>query len=189
MKKVLSIFLIAVFFLCSCEDTNKEHIKNAYNYLCDASVELEKLSDTIQTAWHYGIYSTTNDSTTNIKGLESKTGISAGSLIAGHLSALIDGEIVDADFSTPAECVYACIYAMSYYDAIHAICLAEEEIKNIDSNHKDYDSIKKFYSDARTFYDWLKDPDGNYNQATDTINDYNNKLKSHKNDLKLDYGD
>ena len=191
MKKVLSIILIAVFFFCSCEDVNKEHIKTAYNYLCDASVELENISDIIQTAWHYGIYNTTDSIEDNVRGLESKTGISAKELLSGAFRAVMLEEIDNQEFKTPAVCVYACIRAMgdSFESVSESINKAKDEIQIINSNNNDYESIKKYYSDALTFYEWLKKPDGNYNQAIDTINDYNNKLKEHKNDLKLDYGD
>lgn len=161
----------------------KEHMKKAYNSLCDSYKTMMKISDVIQTAWHYGIF----EKKQTVNGLSSKTGIS----VKAFNDAGLTFDFSLGDFSS---CVSYCVLAMSmdenYYSHVkECIDNAKNEIQNTTSEIDRYADMKNFYSTSLSYYEWLLNPQGNFNQATDSINEYENKLKEFKNDLEFDYGD
>ena len=84
-----------------------------------------------------------------------------------------------------------CLETNQMYEAAsESLSKAKEELRNVSSDDiSNYDTMKQFYTSGITLYEFLESPDGNYSQATDTMNSYLNEMKEYKNLLEFDYGE
>ena len=165
----------------SSEEDKTEHLKKAYKLLCDSSVTMENISNVIQNAWHFGIY----EDNPKLYKLADATGISE--------QALTDIGAKDFYLDEFSYCVNYCILAMQrdeayYQTAKNKIDEAKKEIQQATDDLNHYEDMKNFYSSSLSYYEWLESPTGNFDQATTSINEYENKLKEFKNDMEFDFG-
>lgn len=173
---------------------SKEQMKIAYTELTSASVKLQIIADSIQGAWHYGIYE--DDKTlmnfcdsTGLSETEVTDVFKGTDLESYNLYNKVYASEVFKDFNS---CVSVASLVMTkngtYDEAKQSIENAKTALQSVTDDLDYYKDMKNYYSSCLAYYEWLESPTGNFDQATDTINDYNNELKEYKNDMEFDYG-
>lgn len=162
------------------KDESKTHLKNAYNNLIYVNSELEAVSSTIQEAWYYGIF----EDNCSLAGLSSEIWIPASEFEKIDLSNF---DVYDFTSCVVAVCK---VYQSNgkFSDIKSNLDNAKSEIQSATDDIDNYEDMKNYYSSCLAYYDWLQYPGGNFNQFTDTINQYNIELNGYKNDLEFDYG-
>ncbi len=63
------------------------------------------------------------------------------------------------------------------------------KLSNEYSDYEYYPNLKDYYTTVNAFLDYCLDPDGSFNQAIDTINNYRNEARNYQNDLDFVFGD
>ncbi len=160
------------------------YLKQAYDYLCNATTKMSSIGNAIQGAWHYGIFG----DNASYSDLSLSCGVSASELSAAAERVFgFDIEILlqDMNYSVP---VTKEALSDKYSSAYSDIEKAKNSIKQATNDLDNYQDMKNFYSSALAYYEWLESPTGNFQQATDTRTDFENELTEFKNDLSFDYG-
>lgn len=211
MKKLINLFaILSITVTCvGCGDINTssnkdniekitttatttdpmEYLQNAYDNLVDLNYQLSNISDAIQGSWYYGIYK--KDKTTFLDWSLS-TGLNSSELKnaaedMGYSQTSLRSSYVDFNtFIFIAEKVMQ--DNGTYSKAEQTLNDIKKNLKSATNDLNDYDDIKKYYTSALAYYQYLKNPTGNYNQMTDTMNNYENELNEYKNDLSFDFG-
>ncbi len=161
-------------------DKGNEKLKDAYNKLNTASEKLCYISGNIQMAWHYGIF----EKNASFLGLANKTGFTEDDLRESGISEFHLDEFTNDILAVQ----YAMIKNGAYDEVEKNISEAKKLLQEVTSDLDNYTDMKNYYSTCNAYYEWVKSPDGNFNQATTTINDYEKELKDFRNDMEFDYG-
>ena len=165
----------------------KKNARKAYYSLCYASERMDKLAKVTLEAWYVGAQKITND-IEKMNLLIKRTGLTGSS---GE--KLIELRSMGNSIDTPYECIKICKKVLLQDDDNYTyvktnIDDAKECIQKISSDFDGYKDLKGFYSTASSFYDWLDEPTGTYENSVEMVADYQKELKKYKNDLEFDYG-
>lgn len=89
-----------------------------------------------------------------------------------------------------ASCVMAVIYAYQengVFEVVETLLGdAKQEMKQMSAQFSDYEhypNLKGFFTNTSALFDYCKSPEGSFEQAKDTINEYRNNARKYKNDL------
>lgn len=191
INKKFCVILVLIMAICTACSTNssssdagptdKDYMETCYHYLCKSAEKLEIVSGAIHDAWHYGIF---EDDYSAI-GLAEEVGLSYSSFTADEISILNTSE----SFS---DCVWAVIYAMEregyYSDISNMLDTAKEKLREVSEGSEEYEQLKDFYSSCVSYYEWVQDPTGSFDEYGVTMETYNAELKKFKNKLSINLG-
>ena len=200
MKRIAIALMSAVilFVAVSCgsyEGSNKtkgafEMSKEAYDAISVAYETADNMASDIYEAWRQSIYE--GDDLT-IWGLSSKTYISYDDLEAGINSYLKDtwlekyssdiGRIADMDSGFS----YIINMVIEGYElngnlenAKVSIDNAKSIMKEMSAEYSDYEhypALKGYFTSVNSLLSWCESPEGSFEQAKTTINDYRNEIR------------
>ncbi len=95
-----------------------------------------------------------------------------------------------------ASCVMAVIYAYQengVFEAVESLLGdAKQEMKQMSAQFSDYEhypNLKGFFTNTSALFDFCKAPEGSFEQAKETINEYRNNARKFKNDLDYIFED
>lgn len=57
------------------------------------------------------------------------------------------------------------------------------------SDYEHYPSLKKYYTETKSYFDFCKAPTGSFEQVKTTINDYRNDIREYVSDLDYIFED
>ncbi len=167
-------------------DKGNDELKKAYGLLVSASDKLKSMAKVIQNAWYYGIYGNNHKHT--YSGLAQQTGLSSSDIVEVCKNYGIFESNLD-EFSYDILIVKEVMNKKGYYEDVSSLINeAKTSIQNVTKDLDNYKDMKNFYSTCNAYLEWVSNPSGNFNQAQDTINNYEKEIKDYKNDMEFDYG-
>lgn len=146
-------------------------------------------------AWHYGIF---EDEDATVSGLATKTGLTTSELaeaISGYgiESATDQNFFLQIEFNYPVLVVYDVYRVRGTFDDIEELLeSAKSKLRTMSDDFSDYEyfpTLKDYYSKAFSYCEFSIEPTGSFNQLADTINDYENSLRTYHTDLDFVFGE
>ena len=212
MKRIaialMSAVILFVAVSCGSDEGSKktkgafEMSKEAYDAISVAYETADNMASDIYEAWRQSIYE--GDDLT-IWGLSSKTYISYDDLEAGINSYLKDtwlekyssdiGRIADMD-SGFSYIIHMVIegYELNgnLENAKVSIDNAKSIMKEMSAEYSDYEhypALKGYFTSVNSLLSWCESPEGSFEQAKTTINDYRNEIRDYQQDLDYIFED
>lgn len=191
----------------STESNNKiafENAKKAYDNISRAYVIIDKMASDIYEAWRLSIYEG-EDLTFSM--LAGKLSISENDLDKGVDNYLEDtafkyygksyiGTIADMDggFSYIIGMVCEAYSANPKLLRTAQISMdtAKKLMKTMSENYSDYEhypALKGYFTSVKSLLSWCESPDGSFEQAITTINDYRNEIRDYQQELDYIFED
>ena len=211
---ILVLLLMFALCACNGEQQAYEACKVVYENTRYAQEIAELLSSDIYQAWGVGIYERDEILEKGTKHLAKTLNLSSDELLegVGYANGMLwEGEWENLDddtkriykqqdslyFNLNKDKVFnACVIVVidSYIvngklkDAQNALEVASEQMKILSEKHSDYehyDKIKEYFAITKSFLDFSQNPSGNYEQAGETINDYEKRERDCINALEF----
>lgn len=163
--------------------------KSTFNDV-NKAVELTiSVMDSIYSAWHYGIFD--GDDAT-VQGLAEKANVDEDQLKTaikayGYDTDSKQNYFLRKEWSNCVSIIGDIYKANGTVDEISRLLgSSKSSLKSMSEEFSDYEyypKLKDYYSKANSYYDFAVSPTGSFNQLADTINDYENPLRTYKEDL------
>lgn len=199
---ILVIVVIAILVFLSIlnnkktkEITNKvyKNAKIAYNNLNNVVDDCCDMMDSVYNAWYYAIYE--NDSSKSVKGFALETNLNEVDVDSvlkalGYTSTYKqDLMIKSADFSTLVGLVVLVDTENNKISKIeNKLNSVKDTLQTMSNKYSDYEyypKLKEYYSKASSYYKFVSSPTGSFEQLANTVNDYENNLRTYKEDLQF----
>lgn len=176
----------------------------AYLNLCSAADLTISVMDSVYGAWRFGIYDADDStSSTVLTNLAKETSLSKSELEAGVKSLAESFDVSESnllsalvseskDISNWQFCLYVvheAYNANGVFDEIRTnIDAANNALKTMTANYDDYKhypALKEFYSKISSYFEFAENPSGSFQQLANTINDYENSIRTYRSDLSF----
>lgn len=177
----------------SVKEAQFESANSAYNDIVSASEICIDIMDSIYGAWHFAIYK--SDDYYGVNGIEEfadATNLSYSD-VTKALSDVLGFSNPSASYALLEDFNYA-IYIVEevykskglYTQAENLLASAKESLKSVTSEYSDYTgypTLKSFYSEVSSYLEFAESPSGSFSQLKTTIDNYETKIRTCKNDL------
>lgn len=179
------------------EDSNKEADKKSYEYeqaqkayaeLNKAAALCEGAMNVIYAAWYFAIYEGDKGDEFD---LSEATGLTYGE-ISDVLKSWGYSTADPIDYGSFNNTVMIAKYALIkrgvYSDAQACIDNAKTYLKEVTNEYADYTSyptLKLYYSEVSSYLEFAQSPSGSFSQLKTTIDNYETKIRTYKNDLSF----
>lgn len=180
-----------------------ENAKKAYEKLNDVADLCMKGMDDIYGAWYFGIYKASDSTTSNVYDNMAKETphLSSQDLKDGadYYGKLVGGVGYDMlariMVSTKTEgswqyCLYAAESAITLkgdYETINSeMDDAQNILQELTTTYDDYTyypKLKDYYSAVSSYVEFFKNPSGSFKMLSDTVNDYENNIRTFQSDV------
>lgn len=174
---------------------------NAYDYLVESHEMCVEVMDSIYGAWYFAIYEADDYYSLNscLRAFCSESNLSQGDTLEAIDMVLESSGIsnIDDDYRCAALQVpsYAVAIVVQVYtnNGVYAqinsnLSNAQTSLKTVTNNYSDYTgypTLKSYYSEVYSYYEFCESPSGSFSQLKSTINTYETNLKNYKNDLSF----
>ena len=178
--------------------------KKAFTSLCEANDIVVSVMNSIYGAWYFGIYKADDSSsTTIIINLAKEVALSESELNAGVTSMASRLSVKESTLKYAmnkgvgdSKAWEYCLYAVneSYivngsFDKIQTnINIANAALKTMTNDfddYKHYPTLKELYAKISAYYVFAQSPSGSFQQLKDTINGYENDIRTLISDLSF----
>jgi uncharacterized protein YceK len=205
MYKKATVLMMVIVTICNvllsgC-GSNKafDTAKEAYQSLCDAADSTIDVMDSVYGAWYFGIYESDDSFTSTIASdLAASTSMATSDIEAaikslGESSGLGDRLIYllfgDDAFHYCLSVVNEAYELNGTFDSINNnLDIANASLKTMTAkfdDYKHYPALKEFYSKVSSYAEFAQAPSGSFQQLKDTINDYENDIRTYRTDLSF----
>lgn len=180
-----------------------ENAKKAYEKLNDVADLCIKGMDDIYGAWYFGIYKASDSTTSNVfdnmaketphlSSQDLKDGADYYGKLVGGLGYDMMAKIM---VSTKTEgswqyCLYAAESAITLkgdYDTINSeMDEAQNILQELTTTYDDYTyypKLKDYYSAVSSYVEFFKSPSGSFKMLSDTVNGYENNIRTYQSDV------
>ena len=170
-----------------------ENAKEAFEKLNKvASLCIDGMDD-IYSAWHFGIYTADDCTTSNIYAkLANETSFSSSELkeaaatFSGLSADLVAYFLVD-DWQYCVFAVKQAITTRGDYDAVtNELAAAQaimQELTTVYDDYTYYPELKKYYAAVSSYVEFYKNPTGSFGQLATTVDNYETSIRTHQSDL------
>lgn len=174
--------------------------KESYQSLCDAADSVIDVMDSVYGAWYFGIYKADDSSTSKVvSDLAANTSLSTSEIDAaiksieestGFGESLFKYLLIDDDaFSYCLYVVKEAYELNGVFDSIkNNLDAANTALKTMTADfddYKHYPTLKQFYSKVSSYAEFSQSPSGSFQQLKDTISDYENDIRTYRQDLSF----
>ena len=169
--------------------------KAAYEKLKEVAELCISGMDDIYNAWHFGLYSADDCTTSNIyTELANETSFSSSELQEaaaqlGGFSAKTMAALLVNDWQYCVLTVKEAITMRGDYDTITAhMANAEKILQTLTKEFDDYTyypKLKDYYASVKSYVEFFTNPTGSFNQLVDTINNYENGIRTLESDVSF----
>lgn len=180
-----------------------EQSQNAYEKLKGAQEQCEIVMDDIYESWRWGIYDYDEDMDADeawrdlldellISDVDMENssvdeeGKGTGELMFG-LYLIINDD--DSRWQVPLNIVQEAYVSNGTIERIQTMLdEAREALKSVSETNSDYEyypTLKLYYSEVSSYFEFIKSPSGSFEQLRTTITDYENKIRTYSEDLSF----
>lgn len=184
-----------------CEEVIYQNARDAFEKLNQVADKCIEGMDSIYGAWHFGIYeasdvySTSADTfyysmSLDVPNFSSDDLESAAEIYAQALSARFNSPTSTKDLVRMSKndfnyCLYVVQTALDeagYFDLVEQnMADAEKTLQLLTNTYEDYTyypKLKEHYSTVKSYVDFFMSPSGSFKQLADTINNYENSIRT-----------
>lgn len=161
--------------------------KEAYDKITEVAELCIDGMDDIYGAWYYGIYKASDHSSYQAEYLADEVPDFTSSDIEAAMSALgySDGNL-RYSWEKSVYVIEHCLDVGGVYDALDSL-LAESlsilsELTEKYDDYEFYPKLKEYYAKVSSYAEFFKSPTGSFDQLADTINDYENNIRTYQTD-------
>ena len=170
-----------------------KNAKDAYEQLKDVANMCVEGMDTIYGAWYFGIYEASDTSTSSffIKMSLKVPGFSSDELESAAKNLGISASSASNKNNWQASILIAeeAISARGDYDTIaEKMDSAEKTLQSLTDDYDDYTyypKLKEYYAAIKSYVDFFTSPTGSFEQLKDTINSYENSIRTLESDVSF----
>ncbi len=189
---------------CNQSDPKEKEFESAdiaYFYLTISHQLCTEIMDSIYGAWYFAIYESDDYymfssclrafcSEANLNQDDVKKSIDKVLQKAGITDIDDDWRCVAMQVPSYAVAIVVQVYTdYGTYDSIDVnLSNAKEALKSVTNNYADYTgypTLKSYYSEISSYYEFCSSPTGSFNQLKTTIETYETNLRKYKNDLSF----
>lgn len=165
-----------------------ENAKEAYEYLNDVALICENGMDDIYGAWYFGIYEADDCSYSNFFNELSKY---TPNITSYDIEVVANANNVTVtsmrNWNTCVNVVQYAIDSRGDFNSIEKKMKGAEDVLQELTNEYDdytyYPKLKEYYAAVSSYADFYTNPSGSFKQLADTINDYENTIRTYKSDV------
>ena len=163
--------------------------KTAYDKLNEAASICIKGMDDIYGAWYFGIYKADDCTTLNLytKFAAETPHFSSSQLELAAKALNLNTYTVKSDWQYCLDVVEIAILADGSYDKLDFLLAdARSVLQELTETYGDYEyypKLKDLYSKVSSYAEFFKSPSGSFKQLADTINDYENTIRTYQTDI------
>jgi len=214
---VVMVMLVLISAVACGETKSKgafEMSKEAYNEVSAAYNVADNMSDDIYEAWRLGIQ---EGEDLTVRTLAEELHINESDLVEGICKYMLDDEYEIATeevlqkersdarrtFSTAVSLdsgwQYVICFVENAYEvngmldsAKSSISSAKTIMKDMSAKYSDYEhypALKGYFTSVNSLLSWCESPDGAFEQAKTTVNDYRNEIRDYQQDLDYIFED
>ena len=165
--------------------------KEAYEKLKEVAELCVSGMDAIYGAWYFGIYNASKSYTGMFDYQLScdVPGFSSGELEAARNALGISEQSAKKDWQNSLWIVEQAITMRGDYDTINAnMAEAEKVLQSLTEEYDDYTyypKLKDYYASIKSYVEFFLSPSGSFNQLADTINNYENGIRTLESDVSF----
>ena len=178
------------------ENTEKETqfaaANSAYNDIVSASEICIDIMDSIYDAWYFAIYESDDYSGYSLLyAFSNKVGFSTSEITDAMIALGLSSTsyYVLEEFNYTVHIVkQAYKNNGKYTEAENYLSSAKESLKSVTSEYSDYTgypTLKSFYSEVSSYLEFASSPSGSFSQVKTTIDNYETRIRTFKNDLSF----
>ncbi|GEM_PF-2029597 len=172
------------------KETVYNNAKEAYEKINEAADVCINGMDDIYGAWKFGIYDADDYSSLDIILLMMSMdtpNLSSSDLEAACNQLGFSASYLKSDFSYCVAVAQKAIEQKQLYaKAENALSSAFQLLQELTDEYEDftyYPKLKEYYSKVSSYFDFFQNPTGSFKQLADTINDYENSIRTLKSDV------
>ncbi len=175
------------------KETEFENANKAYENLVSAHELCVDIMDSIYNAWFFAIYEADDYSSSYrmINAFANKTDLTSSEVEEALESLGYSSSnyylLEEFDYA-----VYVVKYALQqkgvYKQAEDHLLQAKNSLKEVTSEYQDYTgypTLKSYYSEVSSYLEFATSPSGSFSQLKTTIDNYETKMRTYKNDLSF----
>lgn len=177
-----------------------DNAKKAFNKISEAEEICENGMHDVHKAWHFGIYDASDyDAFTVLTPLcqelrltekEVEAGLEAFAEAIGRNALYLKVDLtLDDAMSYCTNLIVFSYAARGDIDIIdNNLEEAKELLQKLTTEYQDYEyypKLKDYYAKVSSYAEFFKSPSGSFDQLADTINDYENNIRTYRSDLEF----
>lgn len=178
------------------EEFEKVREKIVYQNAKEAFEKLKKVSelcvtgmDAIYGAWYFGIYDAEDAYSFDYELSLETPGFTSEEIKAARNSLDISEYLAGADWQYSLWIIQEAITARGDYDTINSnMAEAERVLQKLTEEYDDYTyypKLKDYYASIKSYVDFFTNPSGSFKQLADTINNYENGIRTLESDVSF----
>ncbi len=164
-----------------------DNAKEAYGLLNEVAKLCEEGMDAIYGAWYFGIYKADDAYSVYSTMASEVPGFSSDELEAAATALGYTESLIKYDWQYSLWTVEYAITVRGDYDVItENMSEAQSVLQALTEQYDDYTyypKLKEYYASINSYVDFFKNPTGSFNQLADTINNYENGIRTLKSDV------
>lgn len=164
-----------------------KNAKEAYEKLKEVSVLCVEGMDAIYGAWYFGIYDAEDSYSFDYDLAVEVSGFTSDDIEAARESLGISEDLAGSDWNFSLWIIQEAITMKGDYDTISANMTEAENVLQALTNEYDdytyYPKLKEYYAAVKSYVEFFTSPSGSFNQLVDTVNDYENKIRTLESDV------
>lgn len=166
-----------------------ENAYQAYEKLMEAADLCIDGMDDIYNAWYYGIYEVDRHKHAPAAGLagELNFSFSVKDMEAACKDLGIQESALLSDWQYSLRVVIRAHATRGTYDTLDSLMgEANDILQELTATYGDYEyypKLKEYYAKVSSYVDFFRSPSGSFNQLADTINDYENNIRTYQADV------
>lgn len=163
--------------------------KEAYEKLKEVANLCVEGMDAIYGAWYFGIYGADDTYWFDYDLSVETPGFSSEEIEEAREALGISESTAESDWQYSLWIVQAAISMRGDYDTINAnMAEAEKVLQSLTEQYDDYTyypKLKEYYAAIKSYVDFFTSPSGSFNQLADTINSYENGIRTLESDVSF----
>lgn len=165
-----------------------KNAKEAYEKLKAVASMCVSGMDDIYNAWYFGIYKADDTSWFDFS-LAQEVSFSTDEIEAARKSLGASESAAQSNWQYSLWIVEEAISTRGDYATIQAdMAEAEKVLQTLTSEYDDYTyypKLKEYYASVKSYVDFYTSPSGSFNQLADTVNNYENNLRTLESDVSF----
>lgn len=165
-----------------------KNAKEAYGKLKEVAELCITGMDSVYGAWYFGIYDA-DDAVFFDFSLSLETGFSSDEIETARDSLGISEKIAKSDWQYSLWIVEEAFTERGDYDTINSnMEAAEKVLQSLTEEYDDYTyypKLKEYYSAIKSYVDFFVSPSGSFKQLADTVNNYENGIRTLEADVSF----
>ena len=168
-----------------------KNAKEAYEKLKEVATLCVSGMDAIYNAWYFGIYDA-DDSTSSTFDYELSLeipGFSSDEIETAREALGLSAWSAKSDWQYSVHIIEAAITLRGDYDTINAnMADAEKVLQSLTEEYDDYTyypKLKDYYASIESYVEFFTNPSGSFQQLADTINNYENGIRTLESDVSF----